>query len=161
VKLEKFIEDNNNDPTKSKLTKTLTLYHHCMMCGLGTKRASGASPDNTHAIQKLLIVLRAIELSPQNIEESPVFHDIIRYLFTWPLQCTKGFMEHVESQEPVSMTALLYYYAAAASVSKGRVWWMQDRARGIYEVLRARLAGRCAECTGPAVELGDGRLCCM
>ncbi|PVH89005.1 hypothetical protein DL98DRAFT_160262 [Cadophora sp. DSE1049] len=153
VKLEKFIEDS---PTRS--TKTSALFHHCTMCGQGTKRASGASPDNTYAVQKLQTVLQAIELSHPNVEDSPVFHDVIRYLFTWPLQCTKGFMEHVESQEPVSMTALLYYYAAASSVSLGRVWWMQDRARVIYSALKARLGGRCAECTDPAVALAEGRL---
>ncbi|KAK0109947.1 hypothetical protein ONS95_002614 [Cadophora gregata] len=154
LKLEKFIEES---PMRGS-TRTSALFNHCMMCGLGTKGVSGASPDNTHAIQKLVTVLRAIELSQPNVEVTPVLHDIIRYLFTWPLQCTKGFMEHIDAQEPASMTALLYYYAAAASVSLGRVWWMQDRARVIYAFLKASLVGRCAECTNPAIALAEGRL---
>ncbi|XMA08505.1 hypothetical protein WAI453_001296 [Rhynchosporium graminicola] len=153
VKLEKFIEDSPR-----KLKKTSVLFDHSVLCGLGTKNATGASSDNMHAIQKLTIVLQAIELSQSDIKNSGVFHDVVRYLFTWPLQCTPGFMEQIENQESVSMLALLYYYAAASNVGSRRVWWMQDRARTIYSTLRARLEGRCGECTDPAIALAEGRL---
>ncbi|KAL2074837.1 hypothetical protein VTL71DRAFT_8616 [Oculimacula yallundae] len=153
LKLEKF---NENSPKDS--TKTSALLEHSLLCGLGTKRATGASADNILAIQKLSIVVESIELSQADIGGSDVFHDIVRYLFTWPLQCTNGFMSQIEDQEPVSMLVLLYYYAAASKVASGRVWWMQDRARIIYSSLRARLEGRCAECTDPAIALAEGRL---
>ncbi|KAG4429824.1 hypothetical protein IFR05_014695 [Cadophora sp. M221] len=153
MKLEKFIEES-----ATQSTQTSALFNHCLMCGLGTKRATGASADNTQAIQKLLIVLQAIELSQSDVQDSGIFHDIVRYLFTWPLQCTKGFMEQVEDQEPVSMLALLYYYAAAANISSGKVWWMQDRAQVIYSSLKSRLEGQCAGCTDPAIALAEERL---
>ncbi|KAH7360360.1 hypothetical protein BKA65DRAFT_547081 [Rhexocercosporidium sp. MPI-PUGE-AT-0058] len=150
--------ENFNEESATKSTKTSALLYHCLLCGLGTKKAAGASPDNTHAVEKLLIVLRAIEFSRHDPERSGVFHDIVRYLFTWPLQCTKGFMEQLEDQEPVSMLALLYYYAAAVNITSGKVWWMQNRAQLIYSSLKSRLEGQCSQCTDPAIALADGRL---
>lgn len=149
--MEIFIRETEHDTPS-----TSALLYHCFLCGLGTKAAAGASADNKFAIDKLIIVLEAIEISQSDLEGSGILPDIVRYLFTWPAQCTKGFVEQLSENNTVSLTILLYYYAAIVRISSEKLWWMQDRAHFLYSSLKTRLEGTCDHCTGPAITLAEG-----
>jgi hypothetical protein len=131
------------------------LFFHCIFCGQGTRDPQGASPDNMNAAQRLSLVLRAIWIALPNIEESEVAPDILRYLFTWPTLCTKGYVEQVQEGNMTALTMLLCYYAAILRVYSDKIWFMRDKAMFMYTTLRKRLEGRCHRCMKAALALYD------
>jgi hypothetical protein len=148
LNLERYIrESKGNNPMFSDM------FHHCLFCGLGTKCTDGASADNMSAASRLLIPLQALKLSLPDFHGSDVASDVLRYLFTWPTLCTKGYVQQVKENNPTSLTILLYYYSAIVSVLSDKIWWMRDRAIFMFNILRSRLEGQCDECTGPAIAL--------
>lgn len=129
------------------------IFEHCLFCEEGTNCSYGASADNVSAASRLILLLRAIDIVYADINESGILPDMLRYLFTWPTLCTKGFIQQTQENNPTSLKILFYYYAAILSIYSDEIWWMRDRARLMYDMLWLKLSGRCAECTGPAVSL--------
>lgn len=138
---------------KSRERPFFKRIHHHTFCGLGTHDPKCCSSDNVNAMQRLSIVLCAIEIAGRDLEGAGIAGDVYRYLMTWPPFCTTGFLEQLRENNPTSLCILLYYFAAIVRVSNDRIWWMRDRALYMYTLLKQRLQGRCELCTGPAIEL--------
>jgi hypothetical protein len=151
VNMERYLRESQ--PTADKLEQ---VFLHCLDCGLGTTVAGNKSYNNISAMRRLSLVLSVICTSSPDIELSGLLPDIYRYLFTWPTSgkaTTKGFILQVAEGNPVSLTILLYYYAAILRVYTERIWWMRDGATAMFNTLREKLSGRCSRCTDIPIAL--------
>jgi hypothetical protein len=134
-------------PMAEKLEDVFT---HCLSCGLGSKVPVNACNDNISAMRRILIPLAVICISSPDIELTGLMPDLHRYLFTWPTSgrtSTKGFILQVGEGNLVSLTILLYYYAAILRVYNEKIWWMRDAATTMFNKLRSKLGGHCSRCT--------------
>lgn len=134
----------------SMADKLEDIFLHCLSCGLGSNVSVDACDVNFSAIKRLIIPLSVICISSPDVQSTGLLPDIYRYLFTWPTsgrQSTKGFILKVGEGNLVSLTILLYYYAAILRVYSENIWWMRDGARIMFNHLRAKLSGRCSRCT--------------
>jgi hypothetical protein len=135
--------------SQSLTEKLDNIFLHCIHCGLGTMDPDNTSVNNISAIKRLMIVLKVICISSSDIESTGLLPDIYRYLFTWPSSgrsSTKGLILQVGEGNPVSLTILLYYYAAILRVYTEKIWWMKDGATAMFNRLRSKLGGHCAQC---------------
>lgn len=145
VNLERYLMKS-----QSTANKLEDVFLHCTDCGLGTRASDNASNNNLSAIKRLIIVLNVICISSPDIESTGLLPDIYRYLFTWPSSgriSTKGFILQIGEGNPVSLTILLYYYAAILRVYTEKIWWMRDGATVMFNKLRSKLGGHCSRCT--------------
>jgi hypothetical protein len=148
--LERYIIESGPEDTTWDDT-----FNHCMTCSAQSRFPNGDMADDASSASRLIIVLKAIDISSPDIRSSGVSSDIYRYLFTWPTLCTRGFIQQVGENSLRSMKVLLYYYAAILNVSSDEIWWMRDRATHMYDMLRAKLEGHCDQCIRPAVALAE------
>ncbi len=145
INLERYLMQS-----QSMADKLENVFLHCLSCGLGIKVSVNACDDNISAIKRLIIPLSVICMSSPDIESTGLMSDLYRYLFTWPPSgrtSTKGFILKVGEGNLVSLTILLYYYAAILRVYSEKIWWMRDGATMMFNKLRAKLGGRCSRCT--------------
>lgn len=145
VNLHRYLMQSRS--TADRLEK---VFLHCVDCGLGTTDADNASSVNISAIRRLIVVLNVICISSPDVESSGLLPDIYRYLFTWPTSgrtSTKGFVLQLGEGNPVSLTILLYYYAAVLRVYTDKIWWMRDGAVMMFNKLSSKLGGHCSQCT--------------
>jgi hypothetical protein len=145
INLERYLMES-----QSMADKLEDVFLHCLACGLGSKVPENACIENVSAIRRLIIPLNVICISSPDIESTGLMSDLHRYLFTWPTcgrMSTRGFILQVGEGNLVSLTILLYYYAAILRVYTEKIWWMRDGATIMFNKLRSKLSGRCSRCT--------------
>jgi len=153
IAMQRYVLQSQGQAGKCRI-----LFDHCLHCGLRTIDDGNASDDNVKAMDRLILAFEVIKISHPDLKGSGCFHDVVRYLFTWPTFCTRGFAQQVKERNPVSMTILLYYYAAIVYVFPDEIWWAKERAQLMFDGLRLELEGRCDICTGPAIDLCNSKV---
>jgi hypothetical protein len=106
--------------------------------------------DCASAAQRLTTIWSALKLGVPALESSHIFLDVARYLFTWPIFQSAGFLDLMNKDNGRCQAIMLYYFAGVIRFRSHRFWWMRRRAVFMFDSIFDRLKDKCELCTGMA-----------
>lgn len=134
-------------------------FSHCLTCTQITADTETDLEECEYAVRGLIAIWRALKMGIPALEASSIYLDVARYLFTLPITLPiinpDGFGNRANMKNARYQTILLYYFAAIIKFKSARFWWMQSRARLMFEWLLVNLRDKCDVCTGMARVLID------
>jgi hypothetical protein len=87
--------------------------------------------------KRLIPVLSLLKLSRCGVGISPLQSDIVRYLFSFPILFSAGFVELLREGDKTGEIVLAHFYVAISGLVPEKFWWAQQRTKHMLAHLEA------------------------
>ena len=129
------------------------VFAHILTCTKISDILSENSSDVSDILERMSMILWALEQGPVLSKEFDLELVAARYLFTLPSWFSDGFLILVKIPDVRAHVVLLYYLAAITKLKCDRFWWMTKRAIFMFKEMSRMIGDKCFECTGRAQEI--------
>jgi hypothetical protein len=129
------------------------VFAHILAC----TKISDTQPDDPDDFigpsRRLMTILSVLQLSHRDLSKCGLILDVARYLFTFPILLSPGFVNSLKKEDWRAQVIVLYYFAAVSRLTPERFWWMREKGLFKYEMVLRNIGDKCMECTRHATEV--------